>query len=269
VVRRISAEGTTEILLVHRPQYDDWTFPKGKLERGESDEGCALREVREETGYRCELGSELTTTRYLDRRGRSKTVRYWAMEALEGRFEPNAEVDQCRWLDLSAASDFLTYPHDLALVREVSDLEVIQASILLLRHATAGSRMQWNGDDKLRPLDDKGRFQSIELAETLVHYPIKRIVSSPYLRCTQSVEPLAERLGLDVETTSKLAEGADAGAVRSLVTGPNGHLTLLCSHGDVIQRIVGPDSPNRKGGVWVLRRDDDKLRPVRYLPAPR
>jgi 8-oxo-dGTP pyrophosphatase MutT (NUDIX family) len=102
-----------EVLLVHRPKYDDWTFPKGKAEDGESDEDCAMREVEEETGLRCRLGAELPSTRYRDSRGRQKVVRWWQMEVESGSFVPNREVDEIRWLPPGEAASVLSYERDL------------------------------------------------------------------------------------------------------------------------------------------------------------
>ncbi len=101
-----------EVLLVHRPRYDDWSLPKGKRDPGETDEECARREVEEETGLVCRLGAELAATRYRDRHGRPKVVRYWAMEVVGGTFAPNDEVDQIAWLELDPARRRLSYPHD-------------------------------------------------------------------------------------------------------------------------------------------------------------
>jgi 8-oxo-dGTP diphosphatase len=101
-----------DVLLVHRPKYDDWTFPKGKAEEGESDEDCALREVEEETGLRCELGRELPSAFYHDRNGRPKRARYWLMIPLSGSFEPSSEVDRVDWLAPSEAAERLTYERD-------------------------------------------------------------------------------------------------------------------------------------------------------------
>ena len=105
-------DGPNEVLIVHRPRYDDWTLPKGKVAPGESDEECALREVEEETGLRCRLGQELKSVSYVDRRGRQKTVRYWEMAPLEGTFTPNHEVDEVRWLPLEHAKRTLSYARD-------------------------------------------------------------------------------------------------------------------------------------------------------------
>jgi 8-oxo-dGTP diphosphatase len=116
VVRRSGDRGD-EIAVVHRPRYDDWSLPKGKLEPGESAKAAALREVEEETGLRCRLGPELSPTRYRDRHGRPKQVRYWIMEAIDDAgFVANDEVDELRWCSPRDAAALLTYPHDRRLV---------------------------------------------------------------------------------------------------------------------------------------------------------
>jgi 8-oxo-dGTP diphosphatase len=103
---------------VHRPHYDDWTFPKGKCTDGESDEACALREVEEETGLRCGLGRELVSTSYVDHRGRPKVVRYWLMEELGGAFAGDHEVDEVRWVDAETARSLLSYDRDAAVLED-------------------------------------------------------------------------------------------------------------------------------------------------------
>lgn len=112
VVWRRAAGRGIDVLVVHRPKYGDWTFPKGKVKEGESDEACALREVEEESGLSCDLGVELATASYRDGERRSKAVRYWAMQPVAGRFEPHAEVDDVRWLPPAEAAATLTYGSD-------------------------------------------------------------------------------------------------------------------------------------------------------------
>ena len=108
------------LALVHRPRYDDWAFPKGKLDAGESWEDAALREVEEETGLRCRLGAELAPTSYRDPKGRAKVVRYWRMEPLDGEFAPSHEVDELRWVSPADARSLLSYEHDRELLREIA-----------------------------------------------------------------------------------------------------------------------------------------------------
>jgi 8-oxo-dGTP pyrophosphatase MutT (NUDIX family) len=119
VVWRRGPGGELELVVVHRPRYDDWSLPKGKLDPGERWEDAALREVFEEVGLRCRLGPELPTVRYRDNKGREKAVRYWLMEPEDGAaaFTPNNEVDEMRWVDVAAAAALLSYPHDAELVR--------------------------------------------------------------------------------------------------------------------------------------------------------
>ena len=117
VVRRHDGDGL-KVALVHRPRYDDWSFPKGKLDKGESWEDAALREVEEEIGVRCRLGAELPPTSYKDPKGRDKVVRYWLMEPIEGEFVPSDEVDEMRWVSPADAEALLSYAHDRELLRE-------------------------------------------------------------------------------------------------------------------------------------------------------
>jgi len=112
VIWQVGVTGEPEVLLVHRPKYDDWTFPKGKNDPGEDDADCAVREVEEETGLRCTLGPELASTSYVDRKGRPKAVRYWLMTVEDGSFSPNDEVDEVRWLTPQQARWLLSYDRD-------------------------------------------------------------------------------------------------------------------------------------------------------------
>ena len=117
LVSRIGESGV-EVLVVHRPRYDDWSIPKGKVEPGERDEEAALREVEEETGYQCSLSDEIATVRYIDRKGRNKQVRFWKMAVIgEIEWAPNDEVDLRRWISPSVAATLLTYDTDRALLK--------------------------------------------------------------------------------------------------------------------------------------------------------
>jgi 8-oxo-dGTP diphosphatase len=122
LVMRDGRHSRGELVLVHRPRYDDWSLPKGKLDPGESFEDAAFREVREETGLECELVRELESTRYRDRKGREKLVRYWLMRPVRGDFEPSDEVDELRWCPPERALELTDYEHDRALIRTVAGI---------------------------------------------------------------------------------------------------------------------------------------------------
>jgi 8-oxo-(d)GTP phosphatase len=253
-----------EVLLVHRPGYRDWTLPKGKVERGEADEECALREVAEETGFECLLGPELGASRYRDRRGRDKGVRYWAMTVRDGAFQPNAEVDEARWVPLPAAGRQLSYPGDRAILDAVEP--TLRPLVLLVRHARAGDPAEWTDDDRVRPLDEKGRQQAEALVAPLAGYALTRLVSSPYVRCVETLEPLATRLKLPIEREDAIAEGASAEEGLALLGRLGPGPVVLCTHGDVMESLVGEDAPKKKGSTWLLARHERGVQRLRYWP---
>jgi 8-oxo-dGTP diphosphatase len=133
VLRRESGDRRTRVAVIHRPKYMDWSLPKGKLEKGESFKQAALREVEEETGFRCKANDELPSVSYLDRKARTKLVRYWLMEPQKGRFEPHGEVDELRWLTRREASRLLTYDHDRELVNRAMRRDVVRRNLRRLR----------------------------------------------------------------------------------------------------------------------------------------
>ena len=249
---------------MHRPGHRDWTLPKGKVEPGESDEECALREVAEETGFDCLLGPGLGESRYRDLRGRDKGVRYWTMTVRGGSFEPNDEVDEVRWVSLPEAGRQLSYPGDRAILEAIEP--TLGSLVLLVRHAKAGDRNLWAGDDRLRPLDGRGRRQADAMAAPLAGYPLARLVSSPYVRCVQTLEPLSARLGMSVEPDQAIAEGASAVEARALLGRLGPGPVVLCTHGDVVETLVGEGEPKKKGSTWLLARRDGNIQPVRYWP---
>jgi 8-oxo-(d)GTP phosphatase len=265
------------VALVHRPRYDDWSFPKGKLDDGEDEAAAALREVEEETGLRCRLGPSVGAVTYRDRRGQAKVVRYFRMDADGGRFTPNQEVDELRWVPIEDAAGLLSYAHDRSVLRQV--LAGLPASALyVVRHAKAGIRAAWSGPDEERPLTRRGRKQARRLVERFQGLEIRRILSSPFLRCVQTVEPLGEARGLAVEAIPELREGASVeellGALAWLDEGP----TVVCGHGTEIRSMIDRLEAGgatiegargiAKGSVWVLDREGERIVAAHYLPAP-
>lgn len=273
VVRRRGVDGV-RFALIHRPRYDDWTLPKGKAEGEEQDRETALREVLEETGFRCELGPPVANVRYTDHLGRPKLVRYWLMYPAEGVFLPGSEVDELRWVDAEEASSLLTHVHD----RVVLDAALgFDRPIALVRHAKAGDRLAWTEDDRLRPLTRKGKAQAEGLDALLGSLEIDRALSSPYVRCVQTVRPLAIARRITVEEKDELAEGAPTRAAIELLRSTGGGV-VACSHGELIPAVVtsladrgielsGPLSW-KKGSTWVLERDGGLFTAARYLPPP-
>ena len=265
------------VALVHRPRYDDWSFPKGKLDADEDEATAALREVEEETGLRCRLGPSVGAVTYRDRRGRAKVVRYFRMDADGGRFAPNHEVDELRWVPIEDAARLLSYAHDRSLLRQV--LAGVPASALyVVRHAKAGIRATWSGPDEERPLTRRGRKQARRLVERFQGLEIERILSSPFLRCVQTVEPLGEARGLAVEAIPELREGASVDQLLDALASLDERPTVVCGHGTEIETMI--DRLERdgatiegargiaKGSVWVLDREGGRVVTAHYLPAP-
>lgn len=280
------AEPGIEVAIIHRPRYGDWTLPKGKLATGESEVDGAIREVLEETGYRVRLGRALGETRYFKEQAgflRPKVVRWWAMEASGGSFSPSREVDQLRWVSLADAHEALSRETDRELLERFVRGPAPTREVLLVRHASAGSRSAWVGDDRLRPLDESGYRQAEELVRLLAHYDPTEIVSADFLRCRQTVEPLAEALGLRVSESSVLAEdgypGHEAEAVELLrsIGGPH-HSSVVCSQGDVIPNLLSriatadavdvPAETSKKASTWALTFQLDRLIGCEYFPPP-
>ena len=265
------------VALVHRPRYDDWSFPKGKLDADEDEATAALREVEEETGLRCRLGPSVGAVTYRDPRGRAKVVRYFRMDADGGRFTPNREVDELRWVPIEDAARLLSYAHDRSLLRQV--LAGLPASALyVIRHAKAGIRAAWSGPDEERPLTRRGRKQARRLVERFQGLDIQRILSSPFVRCMQTVEPLAEARGLPVEVAAELREGASVDELlRGLATFGDPP-TVVCGHGSEIPSMIDRLEAGgatiegargiAKGSVWVLDREGERIVAAQYLPAP-
>lgn len=278
VVWRRREDGKREFLVVHRPRYDDWSLPKGKLDAGESYESCAEREVLEETGYSVKMGDEIGTVAYVTPSGNPKRVRYWLMLQLDGEFHPNGEVDDLRWLRPRKARALLGYPRDRTVFDRGLNLVKRRRSgrIYLVRHALAGDRKQWQGVDRNRPLSLRGARQARDLADHLSSVPITDVVSSKWVRCIETVAPLASLIDLEVQRHPALAEGADRRRLEDLIRSLAGRTAVLCSHGDVIQEYldrlaakgVSLDGPAKwkKASTWVLDTQKGRVTSGRYLP---
>ncbi|MBC7373634.1 MAG: NUDIX hydrolase [Frankiales bacterium] len=275
-------DGGVQVAVVHRPRYDDWSLPKGKLDDGELAVIGAQREVMEETGYTGVVGRTLghSSYRVLDQgRDVPKTVRWWAMRCAAGTFVPTAEVDHLQWLSLPEAM------RRVSANRDDRPLELFAAhppettTVLVLRHGSAGNREDWDGADDDRPLDAQGLAQAAAAATVLTAYAPTVLRSAPPRRCLATVEPLARTLGVRVEPDPELSDlmwhkdpTVVVAAVRGL--GARTVTTVAVSQGGAIQQAVGSLADQaglsldrvraRKGSLWALSFSRGRLLDLDY-----
>ncbi len=266
------------VALVHRPRYDDWTLPKGKLDPAEPPLMAAIREVSEETGATVEVGRRLATVEYLIGTA-SKRVRYWSMRYLAGDHTPSEEVDEIRWLTIADATQLLTYPIDRSVLADFARLPAVTSCVLLIRHAKAGKRSQYHGEDSLRPLDKIGRRQARDAVPFLLAFNPTEVLSADLARCEQTVRPLADRKGLEISRAPEFSDFAYADAPRQTMKalkalGERTGATLVCSQGNAIPGLLADleapaaDYPSRKGSVWMLSFHRGSVISADYYPHP-
>jgi 8-oxo-dGTP diphosphatase len=259
------------VLLVHRPKYDDWSFPKGKLDPGERATTAAIREVEEETGLRVRLGPPLSDQRYEVREG-MKSVHYWTGrvvgDADVSGYLPNAEIDDVAWVDADKAAALLTYARDVDTLHEALERAGKTRTLIVLRHAVARSRSSWPHKDSRRPLVAAGERQAERLVPMLAAYDVRSLVSSSSTRCVQTIDPYARETGTPVTRLDELTEeNASRPAVRRLVRGLAQQLDgaparagglVICTHRPVLPWVfeaIGVDDPElEKGELLVAHR---------------
>ncbi|RYP85183.1 NUDIX hydrolase [Nocardioides guangzhouensis] len=239
-----SGSGGGEVLLVHRPKYDDWSFPKGKLDRGEHATAAAVREVEEETGLAIRLGRPLSDQRYPVTASRAKTVHYWVgrvtgPDDISG-YAPNAEIDEVAWVTVAKAARLLTYDHDRVTLEEALEEPRATRTLVVLRHAAARSRSRWRADDRFRPLLARGTAQAERLVPLIAAYGVTRLVTSSSTRCVATVTPYADATGRRVESDDRLSEeDATAGGIAEVAADllAQGKRTLVCTHRPVLPQL--------------------------------
>jgi 8-oxo-(d)GTP phosphatase len=268
-----SAEGAIEVAVIHRPRYDDWSLPKGKVDPGETAPVAAVREVFEETGQRCVLGRGLDTVSYPIDLG-IKKVYYWAARSTGGEFTPGKEVDELFWLPVVDAMKKLDYAQDRKVLRRFAKQPADTQTVLVVRHGTAGSKSRYSGDDTKRPLDKRGRAQAEALVPQLLAFGASEVYAADRVRCHQTLEPLAAELGVRIHTERALTEEAYAKSPKRarhqmLRIAAHGGTPAICSQGKVIPDLIAwwcdrdgvrPDKArNHKGSTWVLSLAAGKL----------
>lgn len=278
-----------EVALVHRPRYRDWSWPKGKLDPGESVPAAAVREVEEETGTPVVLGIPLPGLAYRTADGRRKQVRYWAARPATDDDAPalaarppvtragEDEIDDVVWVGSGTAADLLTRPTDRAPLAALVDAwtrgRLATRTVVVVRHGRARSRSAWGRGELSRPLTPQGAAQAAALGPLLGAFGVRRVLTSPWERCLASVLPYTGRAGVDAELVEELTEAAalaDPGRVETLTD----HLleeadgTLVCTHRPVLPTVLGRvDEASRRWTVGMVPAKDPWLRPGEALVA--
>ena len=273
----------TEVAIIHRPKYNDWSFPKGKLEVGESLIACAHREVFEETNIQTEFGPFLGDIEYLTPDGK-KQVSFWAAKAITHKdFSPNSEVDQLKWVEVKKLKELLTLETDKKILAQFVKLDFDTKPFILLRHAKAITRDEWQGDDDDRPLDSLGQNQAKRLLSIYQVYNIELIHTSDAVRCYDTVNPIVKGLGIKLEVTGKLSESTYKkdkekafDYAKDLIKEDS--RILLCSHNPILPKML--NRLTRKSDVdadegklspadaWVIHRSGKEIIQIDRINAP-
>lgn len=252
-----------QVLIIHRPRYDDWSLPKGKVERNEPPAVCAVREVAEETGISVRVTAPLHSHSYPTADG-TKQVHWWVAEVVsEGEPAPgDDEVDQIRWVPIRTALDLLSYRDECDRLREAMAVPVT-TPLLVLRHAKAQSRKDWDGPDVARPITGWGRRQSRALVPVFEAFGVRRVVSSAAVRCLQTVTPFTRSAGLGLEgwheLTEEVGETDPAGVTRAIEqlrrdVATSGTPTVVCGHRPLLPTMLAAlDLPNHKFATAELQ----------------
>ncbi len=272
-------DGQLLIAIIHRKRYGDWSWPKGKVDPGESLPQAAVREIREETGLKVKLGVHLGTQKYMLQNGAAKEVHYWAAKVsdkslAESTFKPDEEVERIEWKTPKEIDDLLSYEQDKEFLVKLVDLHskgLLQTKpFILLRHAKATPRGQWPKDEAHRPLLPLGEEQAKAIVPILAAYGIKKVVSSPWARCANTVMPYVRKKGLKLIERGQLTEFGNAnGQQRTAKTVEKllatGSAAVLCSHRPALPTILDTISKNATPAQEILIHEARALEPGQML----
>lgn len=281
--RRLS-EDLLQVALIHRPRYDDWSFPKGKVEAGEAEISCAHREVLEETGFDAVFGPELCKVQY-EVGEDLKTVRYWSAQAIG---EPSAvhdteEVDQLIWVTVSDAYTKLSRKGDQEVLKNFEKFGADTTPLILLRHGKAIAREEWEGDDGDRPLAQLGQQQAKRMHAIYLPFAVSEIHSSDAVRCYETVSPMARTMSLNLVYWSELSEYAFEKDKKAAINVVNDIIesearAIVCGHNPVIPGIVAKfigkknfkelDHGLLPGEAWILHHRDGEIVAIDWVQAP-
>ena len=283
VLWRKSEKKKIEVLIIHRPKYDDWTFPKGKAEIGEPLIACAYREVLEETNIETAFGPYLGEVEYLTNDGKKK-VSFWSAKVVKEKdFKPNAEVDQLKWVEVTKVKELLTLDTDRKILEQFLQIEPDTKPLILLRHAKAVTRDEWQGEDDDRPLDSYGQNQAKRLLAIYQVFNLEEIHSSDAVRCYDTVVAIAKGLNIKLEVTGKLSESTFKkdkekafDYAKDLIK--LNESVLLCSHNPILPKMLNKltkksevDADEGKllpADGWVIHRIGKEVIQIDRIDAP-
>ena len=278
---RENSDLSIEVALIHRPRYDDWSLPKGKLEIGETALQCAYREVLEETGIRASFTRQLGAVEY-EESGQQKRVKYWAAYCAldQSDFIANEEVDQMRWLPATQALEQATHDSDKSIIETFMNQEQHTDTLIILRHTKSLERGDWDEEDSHRTLDETGFDQAQLLIKHLEPFAIDELYTSDYTRCVQTVTPLAHARGLSITTVPSLNEESFELDPEKAISFANAlkqdeKNILICSHNPVIPsmlrgilntKLKNKDLINLEpGDAWFVHRVRGEMVGLDYL----
>jgi 8-oxo-dGTP diphosphatase len=284
VVWRRDIEGEVEVLLVHRPRYDDWSLPKGKVEEGEALISCAYREILEETGLNIKLGPYVGYVEYYVPNG-LKHVAYWSASIIEDHssFHANEEVDQIIWLDLESASFRATRDSDRYILERFATTPFDSSALIMLRHAKALERGEWQGEDEDRPLQLVGQLQAKRMLSLYQVFGVEEIHTSDAVRCLDTIAQMAKALQITPIITNAVSEYTykrnkekAIDYIKELIK--KNKQVVLCSHNPVLPRMMEkltkkidfdyPDNKLLPGEAWVLFHNKKDVLQIDRISAP-
>ena len=284
VVWRRDIEGEIEVLLVHRPRYDDWSLPKGKVEEGEALISCAYREILEETGLSIKLGPYIGSVEYYVPDG-LKSVAYWSASLVEDHssFHANEEVDQIIWLDLQSAAFRATRESDREILVRFSATPYDSSALIMLRHGKALERTEWQGEDEDRPLQLVGQLQAKRMLSLYQVYGLDEIHTSDAVRCLDTVALMAKSLQITPTITHAVSEYTYKKNKEKAIEYAKELIkkkkqVILCSHNPVLPRMMEkltkkidfdyPDNKLMPGEAWVLFHNKKEVLQIDRMAAP-